>query len=230
MCLGIPMRILAGGDLGDAFADLDRELRLFPLCGPRRPNDRSVRMTPPLIDRLVTEFGWPRLATTEAVDAFVGAPGVHVLFISGDPARNRDTADVAAILPGLEQAFQGRVECAVVDDAVETAVRERLWRAAARLYDIEACLSDALPPPGTPAVGRVTVAAARETHAGTARLSEGRVTRFERVTPTDHLLAPGGILDRALAALRVDATGLAPLMLDIRDPCTPVRLTEARHA
>ncbi|MCU4654188.1 hydrogenase accessory protein [Roseibacterium sp. SDUM158016] len=78
----------------------------------------------PLIDRLTTEFGFPRLMTEEARDAYIGAPGVHVLFIPGDPVRNLETTDVAVILPELMQAFQNAFDCAVVDDAIEAATRE----------------------------------------------------------------------------------------------------------
>ncbi|MGP1358741.1 hydrogenase accessory protein [Roseicyclus sp.] len=78
----------------------------------------------PLIDRLTSEFGFPRLATEADRDAFIGAPGVHVLFIPGDPVRNLETTDVAVILPELRQAFQQAFDCAVVDDAIEAATRE----------------------------------------------------------------------------------------------------------
>lgn len=56
------------------------------------------------------------------------------------------------------------------------------------------------------------------------------MTRFERVTPTDSLLARGGVLDRTLASLPADKAGLGPLLLDILDPCSPVRLKEVRNA
>ena len=81
-------------------------------------------MSHPLIDRLTTEMGWPRLASKSDVAEFTGRDGVHVLFIPGDPVRNLETADVAVILPELKMAFQGRFDCAVVDDAVEEAVRD----------------------------------------------------------------------------------------------------------
>lgn len=81
-------------------------------------------MTHPLIDRLVTEFSWPNLASAHDLTEFTARPGVHVLFVPGDPKRNLETADVAVILPELKQAFQGRFDCAVVDDAIEQQVRE----------------------------------------------------------------------------------------------------------
>lgn len=81
-------------------------------------------MDHPLITRLLTEFGYPHLETPEDVDAFTGAPGVHVVFVPGNVDRNLETPDVAVILPELQQAFQGRFDCAVAGDPVETAVRE----------------------------------------------------------------------------------------------------------
>lgn len=81
-------------------------------------------MTHPLIARLTDELGWPRLATQDALDEFVSAPGAHALFVPGDAARNLETADVAVIVPELRMAFQGQFDCAVVDDAIETELRE----------------------------------------------------------------------------------------------------------
>lgn len=81
-------------------------------------------MAHPLIDRLTEEFGYPRLTSAEARDAYIAGPGVHVLFIPGDPARNLETPDVAVILPELRSAFQSGFDCAVVDDTIEADTRE----------------------------------------------------------------------------------------------------------
>ncbi|WP_335946763.1 MULTISPECIES: hydrogenase accessory protein [Salipiger] len=81
-------------------------------------------MSHPLIDRLVSELGWPRLSTMADVAAFTEAPGAHCLFVPGDPRRNLESADVAVILPELRIAFQRAFDCAVVDDAIETQLRE----------------------------------------------------------------------------------------------------------
>ncbi|WP_420336633.1 hydrogenase [Roseibium sp.] len=81
-------------------------------------------MNHPLITRLITDFGWPKLTSMEEVAAFNEAPGVHVLFVPGDPARNLETPDVAVILPELQMAFQGQFDCAVVDEPIEYEVRE----------------------------------------------------------------------------------------------------------
>ena len=80
-------------------------------------------MTGPL-HRLINELDYPCLAGEELA-AFVTGPGARVLFLSGDPATNLETNDVAAILPELVKAFPGRFEPAVVDRAEEDATRER---------------------------------------------------------------------------------------------------------
>lgn len=80
-------------------------------------------MTHPLIDRLTGDLGWPRLESQSDVAEFTRRPGAHVVFVPGDPARNLESADVAVILPELRMAFQGRFDCAVVDDAVEEWLR-----------------------------------------------------------------------------------------------------------
>lgn len=82
-------------------------------------------MPHPLIDRLSTELGWPVLTTEADRAAFIDAPGAHCLFVPGDPARNLESADVAVILPELRMAFQGAFDCAVVGDAIESAVRQQ---------------------------------------------------------------------------------------------------------
>ncbi len=106
--------------------------------------------------------------------------------------------------------------------------RGPLWRAVARLYDIADALAGRLPPPVT-SPGRALVASARGLYFVAAELRDGRIAGLIRVTPTDHLLAPGGVLDRSLASLPATAQALAPLLLDILDPCSPVTL-EPQHA
>jgi hydrogenase-1 operon protein HyaE len=79
----------------------------------------------PLIARLEHEYGYPRLAQAHDVAEFLARPGQHCLFIPGDPRRNLETADAAVILPELRMAFQNGFDCAVIDDAIETALREQ---------------------------------------------------------------------------------------------------------
>lgn len=77
-----------------------------------------------LIDRLSAELNWPSLSNMGDITEFTARPGMHVLFVPGDPARNLETADVAVILPELRLAFQGRFDCAVVEDGVEAELRD----------------------------------------------------------------------------------------------------------
>ena len=78
----------------------------------------------PLIQRLTDDLGWPHLTDAAALDAHLARPGIHCLFVPGDPARNLETPDAAVILPELRTAFQGRFDCAVVGDAIEARLRE----------------------------------------------------------------------------------------------------------
>ena len=78
----------------------------------------------PLIRRLETEFGYPRLASAHDLAEFTRRPGAHCLFVPGDARRNLETTDAAVVLPELRMAFQGAFDCAVVDDAIEAALRE----------------------------------------------------------------------------------------------------------
>ena len=83
-----------------------------------------VEAVHPLITRLETEFGYPRLDTMNEVEDFLSEPGLHCLFVPGDPRRNLETADAAVILPELRQAFQNAFDCAVIDDCIEAQLRE----------------------------------------------------------------------------------------------------------
>ncbi|WP_300439900.1 hydrogenase accessory protein [uncultured Mameliella sp.] len=81
-------------------------------------------MTHPLVTRLTQDFGYPALTTEAEIAAFTEAPGTHVIFVPGDARRNLETPDVAVVLPELRQAFQGRFDCAVAADSIETGLRE----------------------------------------------------------------------------------------------------------
>ena len=113
--------------------------------------------------------------------------------------------------------------------------RAPLWRATARFLDVALVLAGGLPAPASPAPGHAVVAATRGLYGLRLVADDGRVTDFARITPTDSLLAPGGVLEQSLATL--DNSDLAPLLLDILDPCTALTLepipqtaTEADHA
>jgi hypothetical protein len=143
----------------------------------------------------------------------------------------RVTASNAMSVEALENSVAGRQACHPVLRSIEdTFGRGPLWRATARAYDAQDCMNGDLPDLLSPRPGVAIVPAARGTYAIDARVEDGIVTGFRRITPTDHLLVQGGILDQALASLPRQKTHMAALVLDILDPCTPVRLREVDHA
>lgn len=107
--------------------------------------------------------------------------------------------------------------------------RGPLWRVLGRALDLHA-VAEAVPEPELRADGTALVAAARGTYALRARAVAGVVTALARVTPTDHLIAPGGALSLSLATLPAAKIGLAALVIDSLDPCVPVSVKEVRHA
>jgi hydrogenase-1 operon protein HyaE len=72
-------------------------------------------MTHALIDRLMTELGYPEISL-ENHDAFVQEPGLNVLFFPGDPDTVKDATDVAVVLPELVAAFENGLNPGVVAD------------------------------------------------------------------------------------------------------------------
>ena len=73
------------------------------------------------------------------------------------------------------------------------------------------------------------VPAARGLYGVSAVVEAGRVRKFRRITPTDHLLAPRGALAQSLESLPgPKAAAFAPVVMAILDPCYPVRLEQAQ--
>lgn len=107
--------------------------------------------------------------------------------------------------------------------------RGPLWRLLGMLADAEAAVAGRLPQP-TIADGVARVAAARGSYALRLGQVGGMVTRIDRVTPTDHLLAPGGALECALTALPVAKRHLASVVAALHDPCMAVKVEGMRHA
>lgn len=111
----------------------------------------------------------------------------------------------------------------------KTLGRGPLWRVIARALDLELCLEDRLPAPiATP--GFAVVPAARGLYTVSAGVRDGCLSEFRRVTPTDHLMAPGGIMEHVLASLPPSGIAHADLVCDILDPCRPVTICEAPDA
>ena len=94
-------------------------------------------MRSPLIERLITERGYP-LIDADSLDAFVAGKDV-VLFCTEDPKRFPESNDVAVVLPELEAAFPGRFQPAVVDASIERDIQSRygfkVWPALVFLRD-----------------------------------------------------------------------------------------------
>ncbi|WP_226552833.1 hydrogenase expression/formation protein HupK [Celeribacter naphthalenivorans] len=107
--------------------------------------------------------------------------------------------------------------------------RGPLWRAVARMLDLAACVRGDVPTPRRLAEGWVVVPASRGAYAMRAQVEAGVVTQFERVTPTDHMMAPGGIMAQSLASLPETKHAMAPLLVDVLDPCSPVSLRGGRR-
>lgn len=75
--------------------------------------DGSVRTLHPLIARLLSG---PRTQEVKAdtVETFIGASGTHLLVFTEDPARYRETLDLAVIVPELAAAFSGAFDVGVL--------------------------------------------------------------------------------------------------------------------
>lgn len=124
----------------------------------------------------------------------------------------------------VENSVAGRhADHPIMAQIAESYGHGPLWRTMGRVID----LTRPYPAPRRTAFGTI-VSAPRGDYGLRIGTSNGHVTDLTRITPTDHLLARGGILDRSLATLT--DSGLAPLLLDILDPCIPVTVQEADHA
>jgi hydrogenase-1 operon protein HyaE len=69
----------------------------------------------PLVQSLLDDLKYPEI-TRENHAAFIAQPGVSVLCFVGDPKRNRESTDVAVVLPELVKAFAGELRPGVVAD------------------------------------------------------------------------------------------------------------------
>lgn len=174
----------------------------------------------------------------EFLEAGQGVAGILVKirdsFAPGEACSDR-LPDVVATnalsAEALENSVAGRQAHHPVMRAIEQSFgRGPFWRATARAYDAQDCIAGSLPRLTSPTSGVAIVPAARGTYAVSAQVEAGIVTDFKRITPTDHLLARGGILDQTIARLPAQKSGMAALLLDILDPCIPVHLEEVAHA
>lgn len=95
-------------------------------------------MSHPLIQRLVDTLGYPSLDAA-SLDRFLAEPDLKVLFVTGDPDKNLETADLAVVLPELARHFGQAFQPAVVDRAIEQKVRERfdVWPTPSLIFVAE---------------------------------------------------------------------------------------------
>lgn len=168
------------------------------------------------------------LAAGQGVAPLLAALGTR--FAPGEAVADLPPLTDPMALAAQENSPAGRVaDDPLMAQAQEAFGRGPLWRALGRAVDLHRLALTPLPAQN-PAPGLAVVAAARGAYALQARAEAGMVTALARVTPTDHLLAPGGALEQSLASLPAAKSGLAGLVVDILDPCVAVALSEVAHA
>lgn len=101
----------------------------------------------PLLDRLTDDLGWPLLGSQPALDGWLAEPGTRCLFVTGDPAKNLETLDVAVILPEIVSAFGEAFQVALVGPEIERAVRDRykVWPMPSLIFLREGAFLGAIP-------------------------------------------------------------------------------------
>ncbi|WBL32007.1 hypothetical protein O5O51_09630 [Sinirhodobacter sp. HNIBRBA609] len=235
LALGLPHE--GGGDLGreilrDHLAKLCLHWpHLLGLAPAPLPEGWSAGGAP-----LVTAV-WGGARPTHAADWLASGRGVAPVLaaLAASFAPGEAVAQVPALTAPLSVTAQENSPAGrSADDPLMAQIardfgRGPLWRAFGRLVDL-ARMAEAPPQADLIAAGTALVPAARGTYALTAHQTDGRVTAFGRVTPTDHLTAPGGALEQSLARLPAAKLSLARLVVDILDPCVPVEIAEVSHA
>ena len=91
---------------------------------PHSAGAPGLPSTPPLIRRLVDEFGATWVSVDTAAE-ILDAKGDCVLFIPGDSVRFPECLDVAVVLPELQRAFPARFRIAVAECASEDRLAKR---------------------------------------------------------------------------------------------------------
>ncbi len=133
------------------------------------------------------------------------------------------TADTAFDHRPIENSVAGHhADHPILHEIEAETGRGPLWRVVGRMIDIGTVPTAHRTPCGA------VVRAPRGTYALRLDHHQGIVTACTRVTPTDHLLCAGGVLEQTLAT--TSEAGLIPLIMDILDPCTPVQIKEALDA
>ena len=198
---------------------------------------------PDAADRLRTALyaplqGAPR--DLDELDVYIGAEQAAPARLMARLRRDWDAAwarvdmallDVAAPVDWPTPTQAGRpvensVAARMVRDPLLRALAARdgrtlTWRIAARLREVQLLLDRATPP--VIAAHGIANAARGAMMVRGATDGAGRVTRLERLSPTDFATAPGGLLTRALESLPAEPDApleaLTRLVLDCIDPC-----------
>jgi len=94
----------------------------------------------PLFERMLREPGFADVSAQD-FESYSAQPGPTVLFFSEDPARYRETLDLAVILPEIARAFPGRFRAGVLLPKAARALAVRFgvrrWPALVILRDGE---------------------------------------------------------------------------------------------
>lgn len=101
-------------------------------------------------------------------------------------------------------------------------------RLLARLVDCLRTLAGVVEPPAALPEGLGVAHAARGLLVHAARVEAGRIAAYRILSPSAWNCAPGGLLERAFAALPSGVQGrrLAPLLVSAINPCVPVTFAE----
>jgi len=127
----------------------------------------------------------------------------------------------------VENSPAGRARSDLLAAIAERHGKGIVWRIAARLVEVERLLAGE--PAGDPAKGAAE--AARGTLLVRGEGDADGISAFERLSPTDFALAPGGLLETALATLPLEAdapTGrVARFIVETIDPCVATEIEVA---
>src|SRR5665647_587178 len=99
------------------------------LCSPDREEENPIGGNMASRNILsISRHGLPMVGVAEIDDFLTGAEtagAVPVLLFAGDPVRWPEATDVAVVLPELIEAFQGRLQGAVIATQAELALAPR---------------------------------------------------------------------------------------------------------
>ncbi|MDI4666005.1 nickel-dependent hydrogenase large subunit [Xanthobacter autotrophicus] len=219
--------LLARSDGGDAFATAlvgeAANLSSFSLAELeawlREEPTGTVRLLARLrheVDPAEGRAGLPELTAQDVATALdpEGASGDGVLRETGALGRVAHTPLVSALLASEGPSLFVRLLARLVD-------------CLAALKPSSSVPARDLPRDLPPGLG--IAAAARGLLGHGARVEAGRVAAYRILSPSAWNLAPGGLLDRAFAALTPGpgARRLAPLLVSAINPCVPVTLSFA---